>query len=87
MERKKINGVTVSFQDSTLKNPGTILSQRLQLNSILCSEDKSKFLIHALRRDQVCRICTYGEVKEDVRLPRILDIAAPIIRSREEDSL
>ena len=47
MERKKINGVTVSFQGSTLKNPATILSQRLQLNSILCSEDKSKFLILA----------------------------------------
>lgn len=23
---------------------------------------------YALRRDQTCRICTYGEVKEDVRL-------------------
>ena len=53
MERKKINGVTVSFQGSTLKNPATILSQRLQLNSILCSEDKSKFLILAQKRSNL----------------------------------
>lgn len=53
MERKKINGATVSFQGSTLKNPGTILSRRLQLNSILCSKDKSKFLIRAQKRSSL----------------------------------
>lgn len=42
---------------------------------------------YSLRRDQTCRIRTYGKVKEDVRLLRILDIAAAITRSHEEDSL